>query len=191
MRTNLRLALLALPLALLLAACTVTFQPDDGSTPVRPTPPGATVRPPVVERPQPPVAPAGLPGQGAVLQFEVTPNDPSPGRTMIFRTRFARAGFLTVSALAPNGRVEVLLHNYPVAPGFQLVPPTSAPPSDRVRASAPVGTWVVRAQFTETRTPARYQNVQGYDAWTAAVVADLRGVAGASVYETSYRVSTP
>ena len=176
-------------LVVLLSGCAVTFVPSDRPDGTRPTPPTDVVRPsptrPDVDRP---VVPAALPSQGSILQFEVTPNNIRPSRTLIFRTRFARAGYLTVSAMAPNGRIEVLLRNVPVAPGFQLVPPVSAPPPERVQASAPMGTWIVRAQFAEVRTAARYQNVQGYDAWTAAVVDDLRGAANASVFEAAYEV---
>ncbi len=181
--------LLALPIALMLSACAVTFVPGDPADVVRPAPPTDVVRPdpsrPDVGRPQPSAA---LPGQGSIVQFEVAPNTIRPSSVVTFRARFARAGYLTVSAMAPNGRVDVLLRNVPVAPGFQLVPPVGAPPSERVQASAPTGTWIVRAQFAEVRTAARYQGVQGYDAWTTAVAADLRGAANASVFETSYEV---
>jgi hypothetical protein len=182
-------ALLAGALAVLLSGCAVTFAPNDGVGVTRPSPTTDVVRPdptrPEVVRP---IVPATLPGDGSILLFEITPNNIRPSSTMIFRTRFARAGYLTVSAMAPNGRVEVLLHNVPVAPGFQLVPPVGAPPSERVNASGPFGRWVLRAQFSEVRTPARYQGIQGYDAWTAAVAADLRGAASASVFETAYEV---
>ena len=181
-------ALLSGVVAVLLSGCTVTFLPGDPVDVVRPAPPTDVVRPaPPTDVVRPP-APASLPGEGSILLFEVTPNNIHPSRTLIFRTRFARAGYLTVSAMAPNGRVEVLLHNVPVAPGFQLVPPVGAPPSERVQASGPFGSWIVRAQFAEVRTPARYQNVQGYEAWTVAVADDLRGAANASVFETSYEV---
>ena len=181
-------ALLVGSLAMLLSSCSVTFLPGDPGDGARPRPPTEVVRPdptPPVDRP---AAPASLPSEGSILQFEVTPNNIRPSSTLVFRTRFARAGYLTVSAMAPNGRVDVLLRNVPVAPGFQLVPPVGAPASERVQASAPTGTWIVRAQFSEVRTSARYQGVQGYDAWTAAVADDLRGAANASVYQTSYEV---
>lgn len=188
-RPPLRSVLLTALLLALLSSCTVTFTPDDGADATRPTPPTETARPdPQRPDPQRPVVPSALPGEGSILQFEVTPNTIRPSTTMIFRTRFARAGYLTVSAMAPNGRIEVLLRNVAVAPGFQLVPPVGAPPSERVQASAPIGSWVVRAQFSEGRTEARYQNVQGYDAWTDAVVDDLRGASNASVFETTYEV---
>jgi hypothetical protein len=176
-------------LALVLSGCAVTFQPGEPVDTIRPRPPTDTARPdpsrPEPERPRPSTA---LPGDGSILQFEVAPNTIRPSSTMIFRTRFARAGYLTVSALSPEGRVEVLLHNYSVAPGFQLVPPSDAPAPERVRASGPPGTWVVRAQFSEARTQARYQGVRGYDAWTDAIADDLRGAPNASVYETTYEV---
>ena len=179
-------ALLAGVLAVLLSSCAVTFTPADQVDVTRPTPAIDVTRPDPT--PTRPVAPATLPGDGSILQFEVTPNNIRPSSTLIFRTRFARAGYLTVSAMAPNGRVEVLLRNVAVAPGFQLVPPADAPPSERVHASAPTGRWVLRAQFSEVRTAARYQGVQSYDAWTAAVADDLRGAANASVFETAYEV---
>ncbi len=189
-RSHLRAPLLALVLAVVLSSCAVTFVPGDDSVgTVRPTPQIDVVRPdparPDVGRPQPS---ALLPGDGSILQFEITPNTIHPSSRLVFRTRFARAGYLTVSAMAPNGRVEVLLRNVPVAPGFQLVPPLAAPPSERVQASGPTGRWVLRAQFSEVRTAARFQNVRGYDAWTVAVADDLRGAANASMFETSYEV---
>lgn len=176
--------------AVLLSGCSVTFVPSDRADTVRPTPPTDVARPsptqPDVDRP---VAPAALPGDGSILLFEVTPNTIRPGRAMYFRARFAQAGYVTISAMAPNGRIEVLVRNAPVAPGvLEHVPPLDAPPSERVHASAPAGRWVVRAQFALTRTEARYQNVRGYDDWTAAVANDLRGAANASVFEGAYEV---
>lgn len=177
-------------LALLLSSCAVTFVPSDPVDVARPTPPTDVVRPtptrPDVDRP---IAPATLPGDGSIQQFEVTPLTIRPGRAMYFRASFAHAGYVTISAMAPNGRIEVLVRNAPVPPGVQVfLPALDAPPSELVRASAPLGRWVLRAQFARTRTEARYQNLQGYDAWTAAVADDLRGAANASVFETAFEV---
>lgn len=188
-------ALLVGVLAVVLSGCAVTVVPGDRVDATRPTPTIEVVRPdptrpdptpsrPDVDRP----SPATLPGDGSIRRFEVTPNTIRPSTTLAFRTEFARAGFLTVSVMAPNGRVDVLARNVPVARGFQIVPLVGASPSERIQASAPTGRWVLRAQFAEVRTAARYVGIQGYDAWTAAVAADLRGAASASVLETTYEV---
>ena len=193
-RSALARALVIGALAASISACAPVFVPGAPTDGLRPSPTEA-VRPdptrPDPTRPDPsrPVTGAALPAQGSILQFEVTPDNIRPSSTLVFRTRFAQAGYLTVSAMAPNGRIDVLLRNVPVTPGLlQLVPPVGASPSERVQASAPFGTWIVRAQFSQVRTEARYQNVQGYDAWTVAVANDLRGAANASVFETSYEV---
>ncbi|MDF1523844.1 MAG: hypothetical protein P1P87_13635 [Trueperaceae bacterium] len=188
MRSALRTWSLALPLVGLLAACTVTFVPDGDAGATRPE---APTRPIVRPEPAPPTRPGPavvLPPEGAFLQFEVAPNTIYPGSVLTFRTRLSQAGFLTVSALGPDGQVVVLVRNAPVAVRQQLVPPTGSPPADRVLASAPTGTWRVYAQFATVRTPARYDGITGLEAWQRAIAADLRGIDGASLVEASYEV---
>jgi hypothetical protein len=181
--------LLASAIATLLSGCAVTFVPGGTVDAGRPTVPTEVVRPdPTRPDAGRPVVSAALPDRGSILEVDVDPNSISPGSLMRFRVRIARPGYLTVSAMAPNDRVEVLLHNVAVVPGQQFVPALDATANERLRASAPTGTWIVRVQYSEVRTPARYQNVRGYDAWTAAVATDLRGVAGASLFETRYEV---
>lgn len=187
MRPSRRLLFLLIPLALLASGCTVTIVPGERPSTDRPSAerPTPDVRP-EPPRPQPPVV--DLPDEGAIVQFEVMPNTIYPGSVLTFRTRFAREGFLTVSALAPDGRVVVLVRQAPVVVGFQLVPPVPAPPADRVLASEPTGWWLVRAQFSFAKTPVAYDGLVGEANWTRAIADDLRGVPGAAVFEGSFEV---
>lgn len=187
MRASRRLLVLLIPLALIASACTVTIVPGERTTGDRPSAERPTPDPrPEPPRPQPPVV--DLPDQGAIVQFEIMPNTIYPGSVLTFRTRVARDGFLSVSALAPDGRVVVLVRQAPVTAGFQLVPPVPSPPADRVLASAPTGWWLVRAQFSNQKTPVAYAGVRGEANWTRAIAEDLRGVPGAAVFEGSFEV---
>jgi hypothetical protein len=170
-------------LALLVGACTVTILPDDGSTVVRPTPPNDVARP--TPRPEP--SPE-LPSDAAFSRFEVGPLTIYPSSQIFFRARVRDAGYLTVSVMAPNGRVSMLATDVPIEAGRQLLYPPSGG-GTRIQASAPEGVWQVRAEWTPRPTNARYQGIQGRDDWTAAILRNLAGVAGASVVETSYEVS--
>jgi len=179
MNARFRTLLATLAVVLLTGACTVTFLPDDGTTVVRPTQP---------ERPQPQPS-SELPSDAAFNRFEVGPLTIYPDSQIFFRAMVRRAGFITVSAMAPNGRVTVLARDVAIEAGRQLLYPPSGG-NLRIQASAPEGLWLVRAEWSPRPTNARYQNVQGLEAWTAAIVANLSGVEGASVSEASYEVNT-
>ncbi len=176
-----------LAVVLLAAACTVTILPDDGSTVVRPPATPDVPRPPGTSQPQPQPS-TELPGDAAFNRFEMGPLTIYPDSQIFFRAMVREAGFLTVSALAPNGRVTMLATDVPIEAGRQLLYPPSGG-ATRLLASAPTGVWEVRAAWTPRPTNARYQGVQGRDAWTSAILRSLAGVEGASVYETSYRVN--
>ncbi len=180
-----RSLVLGLLLVFTLSACTVTFDPNTvaDARPTRPVPPIETERP---TRPTPDVR---LPSDAGFVGLDVVPNTIYPGSVIAFRTRVRDDGFLTISAMAPNGRVEVLVRNERVSAGQQtIVPPPGASAGERIEASEPVGTWRVKAQLSPQRTRATYQGLQGLDDWTAAIAEDLAGIDGASVIDTSFEV---
>jgi hypothetical protein len=128
-----------------------------------------------------------LPSDAAFSRFEVGPLTIYPNSQIFFRALVRDAGYLTVSAMAPNGRVSMLATDVPIEAGRQLLYPPSGG-STRIQASAPEGVWQVRAEWTPRPTNARYQGVQGRDAWTAAILRNLAGIDGASVAESSFEV---
>jgi hypothetical protein len=168
--------------ALLAGACTVIVPAD---------------RPPVVDQPRPaPTAPAtdvprprpspALPSDVEFVTFEVGPLTIYPESVIYFRYQVRSGGYLTVSALAPDGRVTMLARDVQVGTGPRLHPEVGS--GERIQASAPAGVWRVRAEWTPQPTGARYTGVRGLDAWTAAIAANLAGIADASVAEASYEV---
>jgi len=188
MHTRRTLAVIALLAAtLLLAACRVTFLPGDvGTTPV--DRPRDAAPPTDVVRPQPPTPSAALPSDAGFGLFQVGASPVRPGDQLFFRVRVLRAGYLTISAMAPDGAVTVLLRDAEIGvlPVALIFPrPDSGTP---LIASDPAGTWLVRAQLMSRPTGARYDGLRGREAWTAAIVANLEGLAGASVFEASYEV---
>lgn len=181
MRQRVPSLIAVLAVVLLASACTVTFTAD-GTT--------AVDQPRTPDAPRPrPIPSAELPDDDAFLRFEVGPNTIYPESVIFFRLRVRDAGYLTVSALAPNGRVTMLARDVAVDAGRQvLYPPTGG--STRIQASAPEGIWRVRAEWTPRPTNVRYDDVRGLDAWTDAIVDNLAGITGASVVDTTYEVST-
>jgi hypothetical protein len=170
--------------ALLAGACTVVVPADRPRVVDQPrpaTPPPATD----VVRPLP--SPA-LPSDAQFVAFEVGPQTIYPDSVIYFRFQVRRGGYLTVSALAPDGRVTMLARDVPVGTGPRLYPEAGG--AVRIQASAPAGVWRVRAEWTPQPTQALYTGVRGLDAWTAAIAANLAGVADASVAEAYYEVLT-
>jgi hypothetical protein len=168
--------------ALLAGACTVIV-PADGPPVVDQPRPAPTAPATDVPRPRPsPALPTGV----EFVAFEVGPQTIYPDSVIYFRFQVRRGGYLTVSALAPDGRVTMLARDVPVGTGPRLYPePGSAV---RILASAPTGVWRVRAEWTPQPTQARYTGVRGLDAWTDAIAANLAGIAEASVAEAFYEV---
>jgi hypothetical protein len=169
-----------LAVALLAGACAVTFTPD--GTPVdrsRPAPTTDAVRP----RPSP-----ALPSDAGFQRFQVGPSTIYPETVLYFRFQVRQPGYLTVSAMAPNGRVTTLVRDVPVT-NRPLVYPTRAG-DPRIHASLPAGDWHVRAEWTPQPTRARYDGVHGLEAWTSAIAANLAGIRDASVIDAFYGVRT-
>jgi len=183
---------LALSFVLLASACTVTFLPPIGgggeTTVDRPRPPADDDDVDVV-RPQPPEPSPLLPGDEGFRIFEIAPRTIYPGTQMYFRVSVRRSGYLTISAMDPDGRVRVLLRDAFVEAGGSpvRVPPVGTP--DPVAGRTPEGTWRLRAAWTPRPIDARYDGVRGLEAWTDAIRADLRGLDGASVFEGAYEVA--
>lgn len=182
-------AIAALAIATALTACTVTFLPGDDATTVdRPRPPVVTPPAPTPpDRPRPQPAPE-LPSDAGFRLFEIGADPIYPGTQLWFRVAVRDAGYVTISALAPDGRVTVLVRDEPVPAGSRptIVPPIGSrnPPL----ASAPVGAWRVRAQWAPRPTNARYDGVRGLDAWTDAIAANLARIEGASVFDDRFEV---
>jgi hypothetical protein len=170
-----------LVVALLAGGCAVTFTPDGAPVVDQPRTPPTT--PTDVTRPGP--SPA-LPSDTAFRRFEVGPSTVYPETVLYFRLHVRRPGYLTVSAMAPNGRVTTLVRDAQVA-SSPLVYPTGAG-APRIQASGPAGEWRVRAEWTPQPTHARYDGVQGLAAWTDAIAANLAGIPDASVIDAFYEV---
>lgn len=180
---------IAVVFALLAAGCTVTFLPPidaGGATVDRPRPP--TDGSSTVDRPRPPEPSPLLPGDQGFRVFEIAPLNIYPGSQMYFRVSVRSSGYLTIAAMAPDGRVRVLVRDYPIEAGGSpvRVPPVGSP--QPVEGREPEGTWRLRATWTPRPIDARYDGLRGLDAWTDAMRADLRGFADASVFEASYEV---
>lgn len=171
-----------------MTACTVTFQPGDDATVDRPRPPGTVPTPPTTsDRPRPQPAPE-LPSDAAFRLFELGPTVIYPGSQLYFRVAVREAGFVTISALGPDGRVVVLVRDASVPAGSRpsIVPAIGS--SNPPLAGGPAGSWRVRAQWSPRATNARYDGLQGLEAWTAAIAANLARVDGASVVDDRYEV---
>lgn len=169
--------------ALVTGACTVIVPAD--RPPVVDQPRPAPTAPPTTDVPRPRPSPA-LPGEAQFVAFEVGPQTIYPDSVVYFRFQVRRGGFLTVSALSPDGRVTMLARDVPVGTGPRLYPEVGS--DVRIQASAPAGVWRVRAEWTPQPTGARYTGVRGLEAWTDAIAANLAGVADASVAEAYFEV---
>lgn len=143
------LALVALVAAT--AACTITFVPSDVRVDVE--------RPPIIER------------------FSSVQDVYRVGDTVSFRIATRTDGYVTLTAIDPDGRVYVIARNVSVAGGgrTQTIPASDA----RVVfvAAPPTGRHAVRAHFTPRRTSETvvFTGVVGSDAWFARILLELDG----------------
>lgn len=147
------LALVALVVAT--AACTITFVPGDVLVDVeRPAP-----RPTLIQR------------------FESVRGIYRVGDSVSFRIATADAGYVTLTAIDPDGSVYVIARNVRVEGGgrSQVIPSSTA----RIAfvAVPPTGRHAVRAHFTPRRTSETvvYTGVFGIDAWFARIRLELEG----------------
>ncbi len=132
-----------------LAACTITIVPGDG-----------------------PVA-----GRAAVIEsFESNRASYQVGDRITFRIETSRPGYVTLTALDPDGDVYTFARNLPVTGrGVEFLAGLSA--RQPFIAAPPTGLHVVRAHFTTERTPERvvFLGRRGNDEWTAAIRLELSG----------------
>ncbi len=136
------------------AACTITFVPGDVLVDVeRPAP-----RPAVIQR------------------FESVRSIYRVGDAVSFRIATATAGYVTLTAIDPDGSVYVIARNVRVEGGrIQSIPASDA----RIAfvAVPPTGRHAVRAHFTPRRTSETviFTGVVGIDAWFARIRLELDG----------------
>ncbi|MDF1523845.1 MAG: DUF4384 domain-containing protein [Trueperaceae bacterium] len=134
------------------SACTITILPSGPFDDARPRPSA------VIER------------------FESVRRSYAVGDRVQFRIATNRPGFVTLTAIDPDGSVYVIARNLEVTGrGTEILPP----PSARVAfvAVPPTGRHVVRAHFTPTRTPERvvFRGLVGFDSWSNAISIELSG----------------
>ena len=136
------------------AACTITFVPGDVLVDVgRPAP-----RPALFER------------------FESVRGVYRVGDAVSFRIATATSGYVTLTAIDPDGSVYVIARNVLVEGGrTQVIPASDA----RIAfvAIPPTGRHAVRAHFTPRRTSESvvFTGVIGIDAWFARIRLELAG----------------
>ncbi|MFO8151307.1 MAG: DUF4384 domain-containing protein [Trueperaceae bacterium] len=182
---------LAVAFVLLASGCSVTFLPPidggGGVTVDRPRPP-TDESSSTVDRPRPPKPSPLLPDDEGFRIFEIAPLSIYPGSQMYFRVSVRRSGYLTISALDPEGRVSVLVRNYAIEAGGSpvRVPPVGT--SEPVQGRTPEGEWRLRASWSPRPIGARYDGLRGLDAWTDAIRDDLARFDDASVFEDVYEV---
>jgi len=165
-----RLLPFAVVLTLALSACTVY---------VRPGSPGPTH----VTVPLDNIITSFAPTRGAGAVYYV-------GETIQFWIRTNRSGYITLSAMDPDGRVYVLARNIFV-PAYQ----TTILPTREMRvsfsAAPPTGLHRVRASFTPSRTnpgQAQYQGRNGLQSWSIAIDHDIGSYPVRDVADTTLTI---
>lgn len=108
------------------------------------------------------------------------------GQQIQFRIRTSQDGYVSLSAIDPDGSVYTFARNLRVEAGRTNVLPG---PDSRVAfvADPPTGLHRVRATFTgqsTDRTRVRYEDRQGEEGWTTAIRIELRAADVRDVAET-------
>lgn len=157
MRGRSALLILLAALLLVLPACTIRVVPGDVS--------GV-----IVVDPGPPPRPA------PISSFRSSRSNYRVGDLVSFEIVTRESGYVTLTAIDPDGYVYVIARNVRVQ-GRQRV--TIPDPNGRIvfRADPPTGPHAVRAHFTPARTAERvvFHGVSGSGAWTLAIRAELEG----------------
>lgn len=167
--------LAAAALVALLSACTVTFVPGE-----------TTVRTRVEGR-----VSFGLELSDVIEVFEPTQGHGSTyyvGDTISFRVRTNQDGWLTLSAIDPDGFVYVFARNLFVEGGRTRIISGTSPRTEFV-LTPPRGFHRVRATFTPSRTDegrVTYRGRSGENAWTNSIVVELRPYPVRDVVETNF-----
>ena len=96
------------------------------------------------------------------------------GEDISFRVRSREAGYLTLSAIDPDGVVYVFARSVPIVPGTNII---TGPNARTVFSLAPPrGFHRVRASFTSRPTNTvrvSYRGAVGEDLWTRSIVTDI------------------
>ncbi|MFA5552561.1 MAG: DUF4384 domain-containing protein [Trueperaceae bacterium] len=152
--------------ALLVSACTIT---------IRPSGVGSSDHPlnNIIEEFRPTI------GSGATYRV---------GDNIEFRLVVRQAGFITLSAMDPDGRIYTFARNIPVERGVNFLPT----PGQRVvfTAGPPRGLHFVRASFTSGRTDSSvtFTGRSGGGEWNSAINLEIRNFPVRDVAETSLRI---
>lgn len=125
-----------------------------------------------------------------ILSFQPTRGDGATyyvGDTIEFAIRTSESGYVSLTAMDPDGSVYVFARNVYVPGNRTVLLPT---PEMNVTFSAgpPTGYHRVRASFTSGRTDTTrvtYRGRSGNGAWTSAIELDIRGYPVKDVAETS------
>jgi hypothetical protein len=160
-------------LAAALSACTITFEP---MLEVRPEPrPTIRLTAPRIDRFEP--------DRGVGETYRI-------GEPIGFRVRANADGYVTLTAIDPDGSVYVFARNIPVRAGHtELI--TGIGPRQRFVVDPPLGLHRVRAAFTPERTEERivYIGIVGYDRWLNQISLELRLFDAFDQRETNFFVS--
>ena len=113
----------------------------------------------------------------------ITVFEPDHGRGSIyntnerirFRIRTNQSGYVTLTAIDPDGGIYPLSRNIYVRAGINTIIPT---PDMQIefRAAPPIGLHRVRASFTPNPTDGRviYRNTRGVEVWTRSIVTEVQ-----------------
>ncbi len=128
-----------------------------------------------------------------IAEFQPTRGDGATyyvGDEIEFRVRTRESGYLTLSAIDPDGRVYVFARNIRVSAGSTEILPTR---EMRVtfNAAPPRGFHRIRASFTSGRTdPSRVSYIGRYGdgSWTSAIQVDIGGYDVRDVAQTTLTI---
>lgn len=153
-------------LTLLASACTITVRP------------GGFVSPDIAL-------------SGVIQDFQPTRGrgaDYYVGENLEFRLVTNQSGFVTLTALDPDGKVYVFERNIPVQAGTNYLPLAGARHVYTVQP--PVGMQRVRASFTSNRTDGSVSYIGRYGdgEWTSAIQVDIRPSPVRDVVETYFYI---
>jgi hypothetical protein len=161
-RSSLRIFPLLAVLALLVSACTIYVRPGT-------------------------VSDVDVDLSDVIVDFRPTRGEGSTyyvGEEIEFYIDTTQSGYVTLSAIDPDGSVYVFSRNIPVGPGRTVLPL----PSQRVAFSAapPRGFHRVRAHFTPQRTDetVTFRGRYGDGEWTSAITLEIRAYPVRDVEET-------
>jgi hypothetical protein len=167
--TSVRLLALAF-LAAALAGCTIVFEMFDETGDRH----AETVRSGLIRQ--------FVPTRGTGSTYSV-------GDPISFQVRTVEDGYITLTAIDPDGSVYVFARNIPVR-GGRVEVISGLSPRQRFVITPPTGLHRVSAHFTPFATNERVQfrGVVGYDSWQAQIRIELQPFPRSDVVETRFFV---